>query len=361
MSVLAARSIGRSAADKELGEILKEISVPLDVMAEARKRRDLVLELALQHEAARAVFPSGSIAHGTENQPLEDADCGVKVDRRFEAFRAFGPDAPGTGQGPEDFVQSFAHFIAPRVREAGYPDAYLDLDGNRAIKFEFNQVVEIDDWGEVDPFVELIVGLARGDGRGLWIPNRRAGWWDPADPEHHTWLMTERDKAMLRVLRAHLIRLAKRAIKRDDQVAGQTKVMHSWNISALALDLVKEPGSLAIGLRDFLAGAAESIAVSLTDDPSPVVTDPLPLPDGVSREQAASRLHQMAAAVDSAIQAQSRAGARNALSALYGREIEAMRARESGQMIRGLRGDQASLAGALGATRAPKPTYSGGA
>lgn len=357
------RSVGsRSAADAALGDILEEIAVPKAVLKEAKDRRDLVLEIAMEHDAARARYASGSVAHGTHNKPLEDTDCGVKVNRRFEEFRMFGPDAPNGGKGPEQFIRMFADFVLPRLRQRGYPNAEVNLDGNRAIKFEFNEPVDIDDWGVVDPYVDLIVGLSRSEGQGLWIPNRRRNSWDAADPEHHTWLMTERDEKPLRVFRAHILRLAKRAVKRDDVVPGRMKIMYSWNLSALALDFVDERGPLAAGLAQFFTDAAESIAVALTEDPSPVVEEPLKLPDHVTREMAAERLREMAAIVTAAMNAHSPAGARNELEKLYGPEIEGIRAREQRKLNRGLRtGDGGAVASVLALPNDPKPTRSYGA
>src|SRR5205807_165617 len=144
-STIDVRSSGsQTPADAALREILLEIAVPKAVLDEARRRRKLVLDIAMQHPAARDHYVSGSVAHGTHNKPLEDTDCGVKVDRRFEAFRAFGPDAPGGGKGPEEFICMFAEFLEPRLRGGGYPRARVNLEGNRAIKLEFHQSVEID-------------------------------------------------------------------------------------------------------------------------------------------------------------------------------------------------------------------------
>jgi hypothetical protein len=356
------RSTGsRSAADAALADILQEIAVPRAVLKEAKDRRDLVLEIAMEHDAARARYVSGSVAHGTDNKPLEDADCGVKINRRFEEFRMFGPDAPNGGKGPEQFIQMFADLILPQLRQRGYPNAEVNLEGNRAIKFEFNEPVDIDDWGVVDPYVDLIVGLSRADGDGLWIPNRRRNGWDPADPEFHTWLMTERDEKSLRVFRAHLLRLAKRAVKRDGVVPGRMKIMYSWNLSALALDWIDEQGPLAAGLAQFFTDAADSIAIALTEDPSSVVEEPLKLPDGVTRDMAAQRLREMAVIVTAAMNARSPAGARNELEKLYGPEIEDIRAREQRKLNRGLRsGDGSAVASVLGVPTAPKRTRSDG-
>lgn len=361
MSTFATRSPGSSTpADDVLDDILKEIAVPVNVLKEAKDRRNLVLQIAMKHEAARACFYSGSIAHGTENSPLGDADCGLKVNRRFEAFRIFGPDAP-EDKGPEEFVVMFAEFVLPRLR-ATYPQAEVNLDGNRAIKFEFNERVEFDDWGPVDPFVELIVGLERRDGPGIWIPNRREEAWDPADPEHHTYLMTEKDPKALRVHRAVLVRLGKRAVKRDATLHGRIQLMCSWNLSALALDLVDDTQSITAGLLAFLRGGATEIAVGLTEDPADAVEEPIKLPQGVTNEMAAARLHEMADTVEAALRASSRGGARAHLEELFGAEIQAIRAREDSRMRSASRkADPAALAGALGLPEAQKVTRSHGA
>ncbi len=360
MSQLATQSTGSSIpADDVLRDILKHIAVPIEVLREAKGRRNLVLEIAMKHDAARASFYSGSIAHGTENSPLGDADCGLKVDRRFDAFRVFGPDAP-EGRGPEDFIVMFAEFVLPHLRTK-YPEAEVNLEGNRAIKFELNEPIEFGEWGAVDPFVELIVGLERRDGPGIWIPNRREDGWDPADPEHHTFLMTERDPRSLRVHRAHLIRLGKRAVKRDKEVEGRLQVMCSWNLSALGLELVDQRRSITEGLLAYLRGSAISIGASLTEDPAEAVEDPITLPDGVTKEHASARLFEMADIVEEAMHAVSTGGARGHLERLFGPEIATIRARESSHLKSALAaGDGGALAGALGLPDAQKVTRSHG-
>ena len=354
MSSFMTRTTGTKVpVDGVLQEILKEIAVPLPVLAEAKRRRDLVLTIAMEHEAARARYVAGSVAHGLHNKPLEDADCGVLIERRFEEFRAFGPDAEGTGRGPEAFIQLFVEFITPRLQARGYPNAQVNLDGNHAIKFEFNETVDIDDWGPVDPYVDLIVGLARADGRGLWIPNRRQNSWDAADPQHHTWLMTERDRKDLRVHRAHVIRLAKRAVKRDEVLPGRVKVMCSWNLSALALEHVTEIRPIGEALAGFFADAAASIHIALTDDPSPVIERPIGLPDGVTQALAAERLYEMSNIIATAAGMASTAGARAELEKLYGTEITAIRESQKSLLNNAFRTSNAAAAAA--ALRAPSP------
>jgi hypothetical protein len=350
--------------DKAVEQILRHIAVPREVLSEAKRRRNLVCDLAMGHQAALGTWFSGSIAHGTHNSPLGDADCGVMVDRRSLEFRAYGPDADGVGLGPEGFIRAFADIILPSLRAHGYPDAEVDLDGNRAIKFLFNQRVEFDELGEVDPYVDLIVGLNRRDAPGIWIPNRRKGGWDAAHPQRHTELMTRVGSQELIVHRAHLIRLGKRAIKRDALPAG-TPAMCSWNLSALALIHVEERTALASALASLLWEASESIAVRLTPDPARVA-DPIALPRGVTNAQAAERLGRMAMSVAAAANATSLLEARRILSPVFGTEIDEIREREKFAVRRNplnaaLRTrDAAAVGAALGTVEPPKLTRSHG-
>lgn len=352
------------AGDKALEEILRHIAVPADVLSEAKRRRNLVCELALNHPAARNTWYSGSIAHGTHNSPLGDADCGVMVNRRSQEFRAYGPDAEGVGLGPEPFIQSFAEAILPAVQAAGYPRADVDLTGNRAIKFNFNETVDFGELGAVDPYVDLIVGLDRRDAPGIWIPNRQTNGWDAAHPQKHTELMTARDPQELVVHRAHLIRLGKRAIKRDGQEP-RVPAMCSWNFSALALDHVTEREPLASGLAALLSAASTRIAAGLTPDPAGVA-NPIPLPDEMTNAESAERLAQMAAIVEAAAGALHLMEARRILSALFGVEIDEIRAQHQ-SLVRNsplnpaLRsGRAAAVATALGTPALRKTTRSHG-
>lgn len=349
--------------DAVVTEILREIMVPADHLAEAKHRREVVCELAMRHLAARGYWFSGSLAHGTQNAPLGDADCGVMIDRRSPEFRAYGPDAGPGGKGPEDFVQSFAAFIEPLLAQAGYPEARIDLSGNRAIKVEFNAPVDFDDMGTVDPFVDLIIGLERRDAPGVWIPNRRANAWDPAHPERHTQLMTAGEDELV-VHRSHLIRLQKRAVKRDGLQTG-TPVVCSWNLSALALGTVTERSAIAAALADAFSAASSSIARQLTDDPAGVA-GPIQLPEGHTQEETSRRLGEMGSIVARAAVAGSIFEARSTLTPIFGVEIDNVRARQRNTVTRNplhsalKRGDLAAVTSALGASTAVKPTRSDG-
>lgn len=357
MSATQVRPSGSPSATSVLRSILDEISVLMPVIKEARSRRDRVLSIAYGHAAVRARYSSGSVAYGTANRPLEDADGGVKMNRRLADLREFGPDAPGRGLGPEELMEHLGSYVLERIRR-DYPDATVDVTGKRAVKFEFHLPVDFDELGEVDPYVDFIIGLARADGQGLWIPNRKVALgWDIADPEHHLYVMNRRPSDELRVHRAHLIRLVKRALKRD-YAAGRLQIMCSWNISSLAIALITDTDlALPDALAAFLSAAASDIARRLTPDPSPVVA-PIALPDGVNNATAAMRLAEMADHAREGATARTEASTRRAYAKLYGPEIDAIRERNAPTADRVL-GAGISLAPLV--SRAHKPTRSDGA
>jgi hypothetical protein len=195
-------------ANDVLEEIRQELSASDDDLREARKRRDLVLKAAASFRGASRTFKSGSVAHGNVNNPVDDADGGLVLDRRV--YVELGPDSPDR-EGPEDVVDEVRDRVMAIVRET-YPKARSRLI-RRAIVIRFNEPQ-----ADVDPSVDLVVALTRKDAKGLWIPNRDEDDWDPSHPEEHTRLLTT-DRKSLRVHRARVIRLAKAAIKHDSTPA----------------------------------------------------------------------------------------------------------------------------------------------
>ncbi len=347
----------KTPAETVIEEILDEIRVPKPILDEAKDRRNQVLEIADDHPAGRAPFRSGSVAHGTGNKPLEDADGGEMINRRYEEFRVYGPD--GSGEGPTRFVESFRALIEREVRRT-YPNATATTVGQkRSIKIEFHAPVDFDEWGEVDPYVDFIVGLGiADDSTGIWIPNLETDSWDPGDPQYHTYLMTKKDPRELSIYRAKILRLAKRAVKRD-AANGGVAVVCSWNRSALALEYFEEVTTLSEGLERFLAYASDQIALILTPDPSDVITDPIKLPKGVTQQQASARLAEMAAVVRGANSQLSVAGARTELSGIFGDEIKAVSAREGRNLRNALQsGDAAAVGAAVDSSFTQKKTSS---
>ena len=70
-------------------EARERIAVPDDVLKEARKRRDEIRRIVEGEFDTLRTFGSGSLAHGTQNDPLSDADAGMVLDRRV--YEGLGP------------------------------------------------------------------------------------------------------------------------------------------------------------------------------------------------------------------------------------------------------------------------------
>jgi hypothetical protein len=235
------------------------------------------------------------------------------------------------------------------VREE-YPDATYEVC-KRAILIEFHE--PIDD--EQDPSVDLIVALTKAEGDGRWIPNTEAEDWDPSDPEEHTRLLNDLDVSA-RVHRARVIRLGKAAIKQDEM-----PVISSFNIEALALEHVDCEGTIAESLRDLFLLGAGSLEEGLTEDPAGV-SDPIKLPEGISRDRAAARLREFGQAVAKAVEADSLADAEDALRDVFPDYIDSgAGARTLGDALRNKRKRETAAAFAIGSTEPElKPTRSFG-
>jgi Second Messenger Oligonucleotide or Dinucleotide Synthetase domain len=287
-------------AEAVLDEIRTEISASDDDLREARFRRRLVLEAAEEFGVADT-FNSGSLAHATVNNPVNDADCGVVLDRRTHS--TLGPDSEDE-EGPDAIMEAMRDKVMPIVRGT-YPDAEGRLI-KRAILVRFKEENE----NGIDPTVDLIVGLTRKDADGIWIPNRNTGSWDASDPKAHTKMLTAEPKD-LRVHRARVIRLAKTAIKSDS-----TPALISFNVEAIALEAIIEVKGLVESLQLFFSKAATNIGEALTEDPAGVSGKIKP-PEGMTRSQSSKRLRFFADKVQEAIDAEDREGAEVALAEVF--------------------------------------------
>jgi hypothetical protein len=233
-------------------EARARIAVPDGVLKEARKRRDRIRKIVEEEFATLRTLPSGSLAHGTQNDPLNDADAGVVLDRRV--YEDLGPD----GEGPCAIVEEVRGALRERLKEE-FPKVHFYTGGHRAIRINFMEPIE----PGADYFTaDLIVAIRREEG-GLWIPDLDNDTWEPSDPERHTELVVERNKETESHF-ARTLRLAKHANARHG------KTIFSFNVTALGLEAVTKKVPLPEGLASLLWHAAESLDKSLTEDPAGV-------------------------------------------------------------------------------------------
>lgn len=253
MATSAASQPDPDHASEYLERVRAAIAPEDRVLDEARARRNITTRSARSFAGALRSFNSGSLAHGTVNDPVSDADCGLVLDRR--SYLELGPD--GDGRGPHAILVAVAEFVIARVRET-YPNATYEIT-KRAILIEFHEPID-----DEDPSVDLIVALTRKEAPGLWIPNTEEDRWDASDPEKHTELLLGPTRN-LRVHRARVIRLAKDAIKETGD-----PVISSFNVEALALLYITEIKTIAESLQTLFVEGAADLARRQTPDPAGV-------------------------------------------------------------------------------------------
>jgi len=291
-----------SQATDLIDDVRRKIAPSDDTLKTARDRLDTVLAHASEFPEVRRVYRSGSIAHRTANDDT-DADGGIVIDRR--KMPHLGPD--GDDVPPNDLVNELREFLRTRLKQE-YPDIAFRLT-KRAIQIRFNEPNP----GGTDPSVDLIVALTRAE-RGLWIPNLEQERWDASDPETHTRLLTS-EPAVLRRTRAHAIRLAKRW-NGDYAAPG----LISFNIEALALQVVEEGMDDAEALLALFSHGVASLKRHLTPDPAGVSR---PIKLRLDRDVVVKRLSVAARKMRDAVESDDPDRAQDALANLFPKWVEA--------------------------------------
>ena len=240
--------------DDILSDVQSQIAADDDVLAEARKRTNLVLEIALAFPGARRTFRSGSLAVHTFNDPVTDGDGGVVLDRR--CYPSLGPD--GGGEIPNGIVAEMCALLAPEVRKT-YPNARCHTS-KRGPKVLFGAPLK----GQ-HPTVDLVLALDRRGADGLWIPHLEKKRWEASHPEQHVRLLNA-EPLSLRRLRRRVIRLLKAWNKQWTDPA-----FSSFHLSVLALLYVDSGMSVGTALRTVFEKAAKHLeSGDNTKDPAKV-------------------------------------------------------------------------------------------
>jgi len=237
-----------------IGDVEKKISADDLALGEARDRRRTTLGICKGFGGVLGTYASGSVAMGVVNDPVDDADGGMILDRR--CYPALGPD--GGGDTPSDVVAELHDLVGPRIRET-WPKATVH-DMKRGITVRMHAPL----WSGADPYVDVVVAMNRKDAPGLWIPNLATDSWDASHPQRHVELMTSGTRALRRT-RARVVRLAKAWNCQFSDPA-----LNSFNIVALALECIDTSMSIDIALHLFFEHAAASLAVRRTADPAGV-------------------------------------------------------------------------------------------
>lgn len=276
MTLLATRT---SASDDEpkpslleriLNEARKRIEVKDVELDEARRRRSIMCR-ALEIEFGGRTFVNGSIAHGDALNPLTDVDLGV-VEPNVDGL--YGP----SGKGPAELQERAARAVRVAL-EDDFPNLRIEWrNRKRSILVRFGDPVTP---GEKDFTADVIVALDPPDLRGLFIPRNET--WDRSAPETHT-AMIKASNELTRSTFARVVRLVKHWARTHD------RPLCSWNIKALALDVLVEEVTMLEGLRLWFGYAADELSNHETPDPARVAAEPIHIPDGWERRDVVTEL-----------------------------------------------------------------------
>jgi hypothetical protein len=271
-----------SETANRLEDVEKQISANVAALDEARRRRREVLRICGTYGGVLGTYASGSVAMGVVNDPVEDADGGMILDRR--QYPDLGPD--GGGETPGEVVSDLHDFVGPSIRET-WPKATVH-DMKRGVTVRMHAPL----WTGADPYVDMVVAMNRKDAPGLWIPNLRAKRWDASHPQGHVELMNTGSRALRRT-RARVVRLAKAWNKQYTDPA-----LSSFNIVALALECITTSMPIDDALLIFSEHASASLAIRRTEDPAGV-SGPIKLeePKDIAIARLASARDHLAAAI----------------------------------------------------------------
>jgi predicted nucleotidyltransferase len=239
-----------STVETTLGEVRARIEVKREELVEAEDRRDNLSGVLRTAFPGARIYINGSIAHRDALNPLSDVDLGVVVP---DPDGRYGPGK----EGPAKLQETAAEAI--RSLRDEYPKLRVEtVNHRRAILVRFGEPVTA---GELDFTADVIVAIDNSDGAGLYIPNCQQ--WDRSHPEMHTQLVTAAILASDRAF-SHGTRLMKHWNRRHD------RPICSWNIKALALQVISGPMSMADYIQTWLGHAIEQLARCETPDPAGV-------------------------------------------------------------------------------------------
>lgn len=179
-------------------ELQLEVNAPKDAMEEARRRRDLFVTSVRKAEDVTGSWPSGSLARGTQKDPIHDVDVVVVFDEEAH---------PGWGDPGDSALDALE-----RTREL--VKDLLGSDGTEGVEVRLtrlrNHAVQcfLDDPDADKPFtVDVTPALTRSEG-GIWIPEHRSEKWIASDPKDLIARIAKRHAAWNQF--AKLVRVLKR-------------------------------------------------------------------------------------------------------------------------------------------------------
>ena len=154
-------------------EMQVEVNAPKDAMEEARRRRNVFVTSLPKAEDVAEAWPSGSLARGTQKDPIHDVDVVAVFDAEAH---------PGWGDPGDSAANALEH-------TRGLVNELLGSDGTEGVEVRLtrlnNHAVKcfLDDPDAEKPFtVDVTPALRRSEG-GIRIPEQFNKQWIASDPK----------------------------------------------------------------------------------------------------------------------------------------------------------------------------------
>jgi hypothetical protein len=224
-----------------------EVNADPAAVKEARRRRDLFGEALAPEDDVTESFPSGSLARGSQIEPIHDVDFVVVYDPEAH------PDWGSPGASAEDalgHVGGQVNELLGATNGTVAKEVRLAIPRNHAVK------CFLDDPNDPDAFTVDVMPALRQADNTLLIPESRNRTWVLADPQDLIRRVADRHAAWNQFVR--LVRVLKHWNKNEK--AG----MKSLVVEVLALHHLPV-GFRPEALQRFFTAAAVAVGLPVTD------------------------------------------------------------------------------------------------
>jgi hypothetical protein len=234
--------------NKAFDDLQREADAAAEHVREARRRRDVFCSAFIGEDDVVEVVASGSLARGTQREPINDVDLVIVFDHAgHQEWGVAGVSAADaltkTGQRINALLGATSGSFAQEVR--------LARPGNHAVK------CFLDDPDAESPFtVDVMPALRQADGT-LLVPEKANERWILTDPEFLIARVTERQGEWS--LFRPLVRVLK--LWNDDH----DTTMKSLTMEVLALERLAEESNRPRALQRFFTAAEQAIDFPIED------------------------------------------------------------------------------------------------
>jgi hypothetical protein len=186
------------------GELQQTVNAPIESVKEARRRRDLFQDAFAGDEDVTHTLPSGSLARGSQKDPIHDVDLIIVFDPDFHP--TWGQ--PGTSAGEAlEHTQKRVNELLGATNGTFAQEVRLAWTRNHSVK------CWLDDPEDEDAFTVDVTPALRIGPEKLLIPEKDSSKWVETAPEYLIRVVAERHEEYRRIVDRSFVGLI-RVIKR---------------------------------------------------------------------------------------------------------------------------------------------------